>query len=161
MRLLRSFLTLTPGERRALVKATFVLVVVQLALGRVPFHVLRRLITGRRVNEGQSLGGAAFVRHVVWAVTAASRRLPGGSTCLSRALSVQALLARAGYPSRLHFGVVRGDHDQLEGHAWVECDGRIVIGGSASEIGHFTPLAALDVESGLDLHTLGSMQGGR
>jgi hypothetical protein len=84
---------------------------------------------------------------VLWAVTVASGRAPRWTTCLSQALTVQAMLARRGLSSRLHVGVVRGDHGELEGHAWVEREGRIVIGGSAAEVARFSPLATFDVDA--------------
>jgi len=162
MRLLRKFLTLAPVERRLLLKAACLLAVVQLGLGRVPFTMLRRLVTrDGRDRDGLAGGHRGFADLVVWAVTAASRRVPGRMTCLSRALTVQALLAGGGCPSRLHVGVIRGKQGEVEGHAWVECDGRILIGGSASEIGQFTPLAAFDVETALRLQTAATLQEGR
>ena len=163
MRLLRKFLALPPMERRLLVKATLLLAVVQLGLGRLPFTVLRRLVTrvagnGRR----QVVGPPAFADQVVWAVTAASHRVPGPTTCLSRALAVQVLLARGGCPSRLHVGVLRGKQGEVDGHAWVECEGRILIGGSASEIGEFTPLAVFEVENtALKPQPVATLQEGR
>jgi hypothetical protein len=66
-------------------------------------------------------------------------------------LTAQALLARAGHGSRLEVGVSRGSAGVVEAHAWVECDGRIVIGGTAQEISQFTRLVSLDVETALGL----------
>jgi len=162
MRLLRKFLTLAPVERRLLLKATCLLTVVQVGLGRVPFTMLRRLLTRDARDRNRLAGGhPGFADLVAWAVTAASRRVPGRTTCLSRALTVQALLARSGYPSRLRVGVLRGKQGEVEGHAWVECEGRILIGGTASEIGQFTPLAAFDVETAVRLQTAATLQEGR
>lgn len=163
MRLLRKFLALAPVERRLLVKATCLLAMVQLGLGRVPFTMLRRRLVTRHTGDGgrPADGQRQFADLVVWAVTAASRRVPGRTTCLSRALTVQALLARGGCPSRLHVGVIRGKQGEVEGHAWVECEGRILIGGAASEIGQFTPLAAFEVETALRLQAVATLPEGR
>jgi hypothetical protein len=148
MRRLRKFLTLSGPERRLVVKATVLLTLVRLGLGRLPFTTLHRLLAGRHGGRrGVTTGDRALTDLVVWAVDAASRHVPGRTTCLTRALTVQAMLAWGRYPSRLHVGVVRGRQGQLEAHAWVECDGRILVGGSASEIGEFTPLAAFDVST--------------
>ena len=146
MQLLRRFLALALGERRVLVKATFWLAVVKLGLGRIPFATLRRLTTGGGRNGARLAGDRAVLDQVPWAVTVAGRYVPGRTTCLSRALTVQGMLARLGYPSRLHVGVLRGKQGEVEGHAWVECEGRILIGGTPSEIGKFTPLAVFDVQ---------------
>jgi hypothetical protein len=145
MRFLRKFLTLTPRERRLLAQAIGLLILVRLGLGRVSFATLRRLLTGRDAEAARPLPlDGALADEVVWAVERAGRRIPGPTTCLTRALTVQALLALHGHPSRLHIGVAQGPETGLEAHAWIECDGRIVVGGSRSEIGQFTPLAAFE-----------------
>ncbi len=147
MRLLRSFLALTPLERRVLMKASALLALIQLGLGRLPFTVLRRVVTGGVAGHDRLPGDRhEYAAAVAWAVLAASRRVPGPTTCLSRALTAQAMLARHGCPSRLQLGVTRGKQGEVEGHAWVECEGRILLGGTPEEISQFTRLAAFDVE---------------
>jgi Transglutaminase-like superfamily len=162
MRLLPKFLALSRDERRLLIRATLLTSVVQVSLGRLPFTMLRRLVTGGRRNDNKGAAGDPMLAtQVVWAVTAASRRVPGSATCLSRALTVHAMLLRRGYPSCLHIGVIRSGQGELEGHAWVESEGRILIGGTASEIGHFTPLAAFGAETAVTQGTVGTVQAGR
>jgi transglutaminase superfamily protein len=162
MRLLRKFLMLPADERRLLVRAVVLLALVRAGLGRLPFAMLRRLVTGGRLETGQaSDGDRALADQVVWAVTAASRRMPRLTTCLSRALTVHAMLARGGYPSRLQIGVVRGSQGELEGHAWVESDGRILIGGTEAEVRHFTALAGFGAGTDVRSRAVGTAQGSR
>src|SRR5438309_451978 len=67
---------------------------------------------------------------VVWAVVVASRYVPM-STCLTQALAAQVLLARRGYSAHLHIGVAKeGAEAKLKAHAWVESDGKVLIGSS-------------------------------
>ena len=81
---------------------------------------------------------------VVWAVVVASRYVPM-STCLTQALAAQVLLARRGFPAHLHIGVAKkGAEARFEAHAWVESQGKVVIGGS--EPGRYTQLLALEGE---------------
>jgi hypothetical protein len=54
------------------------------------------------------------------------------------------LLARRGYPTFVHIGVVRGEQEQFQAHAWVVTEGKVVIGGS--ELERYAPLAVLEVE---------------
>ena len=148
MRLLHRFLTLAADERRLLMKVSFLLVIIRLGLGLVPFTMLRRVVVGQTRSAGWLANSdRSLADQIVWAVTATSGRVPGWTTCLSRALAVHAMLARRGCPSSLHVGVVHGKCGALEGHAWVEREGRILIGGATSEIAHFARLAAFDVEA--------------
>jgi len=159
---LRRFLRLTSQERRLLVGATALLTLIHLSLGRVPFAMLRRIVAGGpRHRRWSATVDRALADQIVWAVTAASDRIPGGPTCLSRALTVQSMLARRGYPSRLHVGVVRGAQGEVEGHAWVEGEGRVLIGGTVAEIRQFTRLAAFDVESAFTQPAAGTLPGSR
>lgn len=53
-------------------------------------------------------------------------------------------LGRKGYPACLRIGVSRGEGGRLQAHAWVESQGKIVVGSGARS--HYTPLAALEGE---------------
>ena len=72
---------------------------------------------------------------VVWAFKAVARRIPA-TPCLAEALAMDTLLRRHGQASALRIGVRTGDRDarnmRLDAHAWVECDGLIVIGAVAN-----------------------------
>ena len=63
---------------------------------------------------------------LAWAVTAASRRVPA-ATCLTQALALHLLCRRRGWPTQLQIGVARSD-GAFRAHAWVEHDGKILIG---------------------------------
>jgi hypothetical protein len=65
------------------------------------------------------------------AVSFASRVVPKAS-CLTQALALRWMLNRRGIASTLRFGVARPDGQKLAAHAWLECDGRIIIGGRQS-----------------------------
>jgi hypothetical protein len=154
MRRLRRFLGLPSRQRWILLEAVLLLSMIHLGLGRVSFTALRTFVTGRPKGRRRAPLDRDLVDRIVWAVTAVGTRLPGLPMCLSRALTVQAMLARRGQPSRLHVGVVRGSEGALEGHAWVECEGSVVIGGTASDVSRFTRLAAFDVDAPGDLQAV-------
>jgi hypothetical protein len=159
---LRRLLALTPPERRLLIRATCLVVVIRLSLGKMPFTVLRRvLVSGGHTSKRAAKGERASADKIVWAVRTASERLPGTTTCLTHALAVHAMLAASGYPSLLHFGVMRGSQGKLRGHAWVEHEGRILIGGSAPAISQFARLAAFDVESVCQPTAVGALKVGQ
>jgi Transglutaminase-like superfamily len=129
-----------PRERRgALLRASVAVVGFRVALSTLPFRWVRS-IGERTARPRRGPRGRRGRDDLSWAVAAASRRVPR-ATCLTQALALQTLLAREGYESDLHIGVARSGDGGLEAHAWLESDGRIVIGGGGVE--RFTPLASL------------------
>ena len=80
---------------------------------------------------------------LAWAVEAASRYVPR-ATCLVQALALQALCARRGQATALRIGVAHGERRELEAHAWLEGEGRILIGSRGST--GFAPLSGLPAE---------------
>ena len=66
------------------------------------------------------------VPDVTSAISAVGRRI-GGTTCLTEAAVAYTMLRRHGHDPRLRIGVRHGD-SALDAHAWVECDGAVVMG---------------------------------
>ena len=77
---------------------------------------------------------------IVRAVSAADRAVPG-SDCLSESLTSWVLLSRGGYDPVLRISV--STREKSAAHAWVECDGVIVLGANADHEYH--PLQGPDV----------------
>lgn len=126
-------------------RTILLLEVIKLGMRLLPFRTLRRLISlATHAPIQPRCPDHCSVERVVWAVEVASRTIPGVKTCLAQALATQVLLARRGYSTLLHIGVIRGEHEQFQAHAWVVAEGKIVIGGS--ELTRYTPLAVLEVE---------------
>lgn len=150
MKRLRKFLSLAPGEQKLLVSTMLLLAVVRACLWLVPFRILRKLLPKPKAGQVGSLEtNRLSMDQLTWAVTASSRYVPK-ATCLTQALAMQVMLARHGYPSRLRIGVVKGEEGRLEAHAWVESEGRVVIGGSGLE--RFVPLPTFEVEGSRAYH---------
>lgn len=135
---------LPASERRLLAKAALLLGAIRVGLWMFPFRTLRdvldKAVTFHRVREMDTQTADT----VVWAVEAAARHMPGFNTCLTKALAAQVLLSRRGRPTLLRIGVVRSAEGKFEAHAWVESEGRVVIGGY--ELERYTPLATLEGE---------------
>jgi hypothetical protein len=68
------------------------------------------------------------LERVTWAIEAASHYVPGGSNCLVRALASEYVLGRFGYRSELKIGVAKSAAGEFAAHAWLESEGRVVIG---------------------------------
>jgi hypothetical protein len=137
---LLKFSNLDAADRRALIAAALLLVAFRLAVSLFSFQtVLRRTAGAGGVSEGRNVADPRKVDRVVWAVGAAGRRVPG-ATCLVQSLALLLLLGRLGQPASLQIGVSLDESSRLSAHAWVESQGRVLIGGTGRE--RFTPLRA-------------------
>ena len=133
---LKTFLAMPAPERRLLVSALGVVTATRLALTILPSRVIIRAVarlSGKRpatslttVRPRQRATGLD-PRRITWAVERVSLRVPG-ATCLTQALSAHTLLSRHGHPSRICLGVARSESGDFRAHAWLESQGRIVIG---------------------------------
>ena len=143
---LKKFFELAPAHRALLVR-TFALVgIVRTALWVAPFPLVRR-VTNRwarlRPDASPSPSQASEqLADVTQAVTRASRFVPR-ATCLTQALATRILLARRGIASVVRYGAARGADGKFLAHAWVESEGRVVIGGVTSP-NRYAPFPAFD-----------------
>lgn len=64
---------------------------------------------------------------ISWAISAAARRVPRAS-CLTQALAGTLLLAVHGHAATLRVGVAKDPDGRLQAHAWVESEGRTILG---------------------------------
>lgn len=134
---LRRFWHIAPADRRLLIWAAWTLGLVRLGLWLLPFGRLRRLLD-RPVRPSCQVPADK----ITWAVSAASRYMPA-ATCLNQALATRVLLAQSGHSATLRIGVARSGTHLLQAHAWVESDGRIVLG-DLPDLAHYTPLPPLE-----------------
>jgi hypothetical protein len=116
-----------------LANALMLVALTRLGLTCLPFWLLNEvLVSSERTRPSRNSSAKSLpVSQVVWAVIAASRWIPK-ATCLTQALAAQCLLKRNGHPAMLRLGV-RKEGERLAAHAWLESQGRIVIGGLGAE----------------------------
>ncbi len=131
---LRKFLHLTPTDQRLLVRAVILLRIVRLGLWLLPFQTLHRLLicrtkVARRLRNSEPVSQDG----IAWAVAVAGKYALKTPNCLAQALAAHLLLNWASLPARLNLGVARGREGELEGHAWVESDGKVIVGGFGLE----------------------------
>jgi Transglutaminase-like superfamily len=146
MGLLNKFLRLPAADRRLLMKVVLLVWMVRTGLWLIPFRVMRQLLA--KMARGPIVSSAeesALVARIAWAVSVTSRYVPA-ATCLTQALATKVLLSRNGYHAVVRIGVARSEMGRFQAHAWVESNGKIVIGGSESSLQRYTPLAAADGE---------------
>jgi hypothetical protein len=133
----RKFLVLSGRDQQILVKACLFLTVIRLGLWIVPFRTLQSILKRLFRCPGISKNESPPPEKVVWSVRAASWYIPS-ATCLAQALTVQTLLAQEGIHSDLAIGVAREEKSGIKAHAWLEIDGRVIIG--EQERDHYTQL---------------------
>ncbi len=116
------------SDQRLLIAALARVWWVRLGLWLLPFGVLRERVAKITSSSAQpATQNLEVVRRVASSVRRVSRYVPA-ATCLTQALATQSLLARRGQVSNLRIGVTKGPEGELKAHAWVESNGRIIIG---------------------------------
>ena len=140
----RRFFSLTACDRRLVLEAACLQTGIAVGLRFIHFGTLRRLLdrfsTARQTTDPAS--ASVVMGHIAWAVDASSRHLCAVSTCLTEALTAEAMLRRRGYPARAAIGVDLPQGGVLRAHAWTELSGTIVTGAAAR--GKFALLAVLE-----------------
>ncbi len=126
MKQLRYFLKMRWCERGLLLYTFTLLTGVRLGLRFLSFEQLQKAVT--RLQRKPLDKPSYTLEGVVWAINLCTKYMPGGAKCLARALTVQHLLYWQGYPFEIVIGVAKGKHNQLEAHAWVKSENRIVVG---------------------------------
>ena len=135
----RKYFLLPAGERAVLTRTIVMLGAARLATWFLPFPLGRRLLVGggTRRRERPRIQGD----QITWAMHHAQRIIPR-ATCLPQAIAAEALLTRGGLPADLRIGVKKTSDGKLAAHAWVESNGRIVVG-HLPELGTYTRLPTL------------------
>jgi hypothetical protein len=92
--------------------------------------IWRWLIGERPVRATADRGRSDAESRVIWAVKTATTLVPFGRSCLTEAVTAHWLLSLAGCRSSVRIGIAAAEPTPLA-HAWVECDGRTVLGGES------------------------------
>ena len=127
---LQTLRDLTIREYGVLLITFAVVVAVRISLWLLPSRVIIQFASHLPGARHVSVeGGQTEASTIVWAVDAIARRMPSAS-CLTQALSGKLLLAWFGHRSELCLGVAHADDRSLRAHAWLEREGRPVLGGA-------------------------------
>lgn len=132
LRYLRTLRRLSAGQWATLVGAALMTVLVRAGLSmrslREVVRDLQRL--AERVPSRRPMT-PSYRRRAAWSAARVGTRLLPKRPCLTQALVTQFLLWRRGdATSSLHIGVTKGEAGELLAHAWVEHEGRVIIGGT-------------------------------
>jgi hypothetical protein len=135
---------LSRRERRLLVQSASLLPAVHFLQQAFPFRVWREWLEPRPglPPAPPSPSDAPSADEIAWSVEVARRWVPGRYQCLPSAYAAHLLLHHYGHASIIHVGVSRDATGKVEAHAWVECEGRTLIG-AIEDLARFIPLPPL------------------
>jgi len=143
-RRLAKFVHLSFSDQRLLMRAAFAVVSAKVAVRTMRLPAARAAIT--RLEHIGWIVTRARADRIVWAVETAGRAIPGMKNCLVQAVAAEAMLLRAGHSCELRIGAAKTGPRELIAHAWLESEGRVLIG--EFELDRYTPLVAPDLQSG-------------
>jgi len=132
--------SLPPTDRWLLLSASVLLVASRLSLLVARPADVRRFVA-RVAPTLPPSGSVEEPARIARAVREASRHLPAAPACLGTAIVAHAMLDAHGHRSNLQIGVSKDGPDDLVAHAWVERDGRVLVG-DLPDLGRYRPLAA-------------------
>ncbi|HYG98831.1 MAG TPA: lasso peptide biosynthesis B2 protein [Terriglobales bacterium] len=136
---------LRANERGLFLESFWLLWVTRLSLWLLPFRTCRRAFgPTARMPRIFSRRTDSTIKAVVQAIDRASRAVVR-PTCLVRALVAESLLRRNGHDAILQIGLARRGAG-LDGHAWVECNGKAVIGETELQEYHVAAPLTWDVQ---------------
>jgi hypothetical protein len=147
MKQLHKFFVLPLPQKWLLCQSFLLLGLIRLALWKLSFQQLTNvLLKGSSKSQPLPSRGSIADTDIIWALEVATYYLPGQPKCLARALVAKLLLMHYGYRCDLRLGVARQNPEQLMAHAWVESEGKVLIG-QIPELSSLTPFS--------NLHSLG------
>lgn len=142
MKSIRKLFALSAPQLVVLLEAALLLALVRLSLWKRGLRRTRRFL--RRAEPWFLHLPGVQERHIAGMVMCAARRCPLGSTCLTRALVARLLFSRSGYDSRLCIGAARGPQGEFEAHAWLESNGRVILGGDEEDVHRYRAFDRVD-----------------
>ena len=129
--LLPKWRALAPGDRRLVREALLWFLAIRVALRIVPFGRIagwaERRHRGREGRARPAAPGETPAR-IGWATAAVARRVAPPRSCLAQALTAQVMLGARGRAATIRFGAKREGAAPLDAHAWLECDGAVLVG---------------------------------
>ena len=134
-------------ERRLFLRAVFLLWEARFLSSFLPIRSAGRALRDLRRRPsaaGPRADAGIVLPKALWALETAGRHAALSPSCLVKSLAFVALLEEEGLASDLRIGVSKEPGGRFEAHAWVEREGRVLLG--APEPGRFTPLPVLTGE---------------
>jgi hypothetical protein len=109
-------------------EAALHLAAAKLVVTALPFERWRRVLQRAPRAAAGPAPEHLRVAELVWAVDRVSARFPQALTCLPRAIATRWMMEHRRWPATLEIGVRRDAQGKFEAHAWVEHEGRVIMG---------------------------------
>jgi hypothetical protein len=138
------FARLRTPEKSLFLRIVLMLIRVRLALWFKPLAYVRRMGELSDAPPVQEKAYPLSAHDLTSLITVAASYIPG-ATCLTQALVAQTILRRYGYAPDLKIGVGRSESNRFQAHAWIELDGKVVLG-QLPTLSQYTPLPALPIK---------------
>lgn len=101
---------------------------IRISLWLFPFKWLDKWLGVLSSNETHNKAvDWIVINNIVRSVKVCSRYVPK-ATCLTQAVATNTLLRRQGQCSQFKIGVAKNQEEKFEAHAWIEVNGKIIIG---------------------------------
>lgn len=125
---LKRFRELDGADKRLFCRAVVALAVARIMLVVTPFERLAARLASD-AKHGSTAPDEKLLERVGTAVASAANNVPWRSDCFPQAIAAFMLMKHFGHDATIHLGVEKPG-DELLGHAWVTCEGTVVVGGS-------------------------------
>ena len=130
-------------EIRVFVASIVAMGVIRLALAAAPLKNVISWINSDQGRRGRRELAQLDIQRAARRIAQAAAYCPLPTTCLSRTLAAHMIMSRLGFVSVPRIGISTADGN-FEAHAWLECQGGIVIGQKSPEGKAFTPVPSLE-----------------
>ena len=142
---LSRYIRLSIPKQLLLIESVLILIVMRICLRLLQYTTLNRLLMrfDGKIDSNQP-ANTNRQDDIIWAIRKTGEKLYGENTCLPLALAGQLQLNLHGFPARTQLGVSKTDEGMIKAHAWVECNGDVVIGGPELDIKQYIVLTRID-----------------
>ena len=140
---LAKFISFSWQDQILVTKATFLLILIRLGLKFLALKTLQKQLEKIARPSLKKDEKSISIYKIIWSITTASSYMPQVK-CLARALAVKTLLQQQGYTAKIRIGVAKDQQKTLIAHAWVECKGRVVIGGIGNSVSKYKIMSIED-----------------
>jgi Transglutaminase-like superfamily len=126
---MQKFFYLEPSKRRLLIVTFLLLNSIRVGFLFARFSFLQKVLNQfSTFHSDKSDHPSIEVDQIIWAINVSTQLSPGQAKCLARALTVHTLMKQQGYDPILQIGVIKNAEEEFQAHAWLEYQGKIVVG---------------------------------